>query len=309
MRASGFGLRASAGRDAATSLGRYMCLCACVALLAACSDSPKAAGGAGAGAGGAGAGGAGAGGSGEGGSGEAGSGAGGGGAGPSGGAAGPGGMPIPGPTAAGGAGPGGGGAGLVGMPIPEPTAAGGVEGTFDHMNGDVDIWDVLRRMQEEGPPRFAARAHGCPKMKYRTLGRVLASRGVDLASMEPGSAGRLWREGDQALGAPNYAARIPEAPDLTTASASKMFDIFVAAAPEVIASLATRPECTVGGVPTAMFNAQGQCTADGVTCLLGVPAQGAHLELCNRILGQASTPERGRIIAVAALMAAANTCE
>ncbi len=259
---------------------------ACIVLVAACSDSPKAAGGGGAG--GAGAGGVGAGGAGEGGAGagEAGSGAGGGGAGPSMGAA-----------------------GLVGMPIPEPTAAGGVEGTFDHMNGDVDIWDVLRRMQEEGPPRFAARAHGCPKMKYRTLGRVLASRGVDLQSMDPASAGRLWREADQALGAPNYAARIAEAPDLTTASASKMFDIFVAAAPEIIANLASRPECTVGGVPAAMFNAQGQCTADGVTCLLGVPAQGAHLELCNRILGQASTPERGRIIAVAALMAAANTCE
>jgi hypothetical protein len=83
----------------------------------------------------------------------------------------------------------------------------------------------------------------------------------------------------------------------------------VAAAPEIIANLASRPECTVGGVPARIFNDAGQCTADGISCLIGAPATAGHIEICNQMVSRASTPERGRTIAVAALMAAAHTCE
>src|SRR4029077_7768743 len=97
--------------------------------------------------------------------------------------------------------------------------------------------------------------------------------------------------------------------ELTTASAAKLFDIFTAAAPEIIAGMPLRAECTVGGVAAKMFNDAGQCTIDGITCLIGVPATAAHLDLCNSILSKASTPELGQIIAVAPLAAAAHTCE
>src|SRR5262245_38518244 len=72
---------------------------------------------------------------------------------------------------------------------------------------EVTGWDMpatdpfaeLERLQREGPPRYASRVHSCPKMRVRTLGNVLASRGVDLAATGELSAGRLYREADSAL--------------------------------------------------------------------------------------------------------------
>ncbi len=146
-------------------------------------------------------------------------------------------------------------------------------------------------------------------MRYETMGAFLASRGVNLASTTAMSAGRMWRESDQALGAPNYGARQREARELSTATASKLFDIFVQAAPEIIAAMPNRAECTVAGVGTEMFNAADQCTADGIACLLGLPATASHLELCNLTVQRASDVEKGKRIAVASLLAAAHTCE
>jgi hypothetical protein len=86
-----------------------------------------------------------------------------------------------------------------------------------------------------------------------------------------------------------------------------MFDIWVAAAPEIAASLGTR--CTRKGQPVAFFDAQGKCTADGISCLIGVPASAAHVEICNAMLGQATTPDKGKTIAISTLASAAHTCE
>jgi len=197
-------------------------------------------------------------------------------------------------------------------PAPESAAsgtAGDVDTTFNHENEHLDVWDLLARLQDEGPPEYSAHLHACPKVKYATLGRILASRGVNLASNADGSAGRMYRESDQALGVANYAARVPEASELSAATASKLFDIFVAAAPEIISAMPTLPACTVGGAASRVFNAQGQCEPNGLTCLMGVPAQAGHVEICNRIVARASTPEVGRTLAVAALLAAAHTCE
>jgi hypothetical protein len=195
-------------------------------------------------------------------------------------------------------------------PTAPPPTSGNEESTFDHMNDyNVDPWALLEQMQEEGPPEFSSRLHSCPKVRYGTLGRILSSRGIDLGNAAETSAGFIYSNSDQALGVANYPARIAEASDLTTASAAKLFDIWVAAAPEIIASMPSRPECTIGGVGTSFFNEAGQCNADGISCLIGQPATLNHVQLCNLILGQASTPELGRVIAVAALASAAHTCE
>lgn len=191
-----------------------------------------------------------------------------------------------------------------------PATTGNEETTFDHDNtAAADPFEMLDRMAEEGPPAFQARLHSCPKMRYATIGRVLASRGVNLANTAALSAGQIYNDADQALGVANYAARVSESNELTTASAAKLFDIFVAAAPEIIANMPNREECKIGGQGTQMFNASGQCTVRGVSCLIGMPATAEHMELCNQIIGLASTPELGRTIAVAALAAAAHTCE
>lgn len=194
-------------------------------------------------------------------------------------------------------------------PLPEGNASGGEDNTYDHPGTNVDPFELLERLRQEGPPRYAARVHSCPKMKYDTLGTILASRGVNLANTVALSAGRMWRESDQALGAPNYTARQREARELSTATASKLFDIFVQAAPEIIAAMPNRAECQVAGIGATMFNAENQCTADGIACLMGVPATASHLELCNLTIQRASDVEKGKLIAVASLLAAAHTCE
>lgn len=194
-------------------------------------------------------------------------------------------------------------------PLPEGNASGGEDNTYDHPNGNIDPFELLERLRAEGPARYASRVHSCPKMKYDTMGAMLASRGVNLGNTAALSAGRLWRESDQALGAPNYAARQREARELSTATASKLFDIFVQAAPEIIAAMPNLPACQVAGVGVSMFNAENQCNADGIACLIGVPPTASHLELCNLTVQRASDVEKGKLIAVASLLAAAHTCE
>ncbi len=194
-------------------------------------------------------------------------------------------------------------------PLPDGNASGGTDNTFDHPATNVDVWELLERARNEGPARYASRVHKCPKMEYATMGRVLGSRGVNMASTVALSAGKLYADGDQALGRPNYAARQREARELGTATASRLFDVFVQAAPEIIANLPNRDECKLGGVGARVFNEADQCTADGITCLIGVPATAAHIEVCNLTVRNATSVDKGKRLAVATLLAAAHTCE
>ena len=195
-------------------------------------------------------------------------------------------------------------------PNEQPGGASGGEGnTFDHPNIQQDVWALLERLQEEGPPEYTARVHSCPKIRYRTIGQLLASRGVTVTEPAEGSAGDIYNGAGQTLGAPNYGARLRENLDLTTASASKLFDIFAQAAPEIIANMPNLPQCQVGGVGARLFNDYDQCLADGVSCLIGVQATASHMEICNQTVANASDPERGKVMAVALLAAAAHTCE
>jgi hypothetical protein len=200
-------------------------------------------------------------------------------------------------------------------PPPAGSTTGGEDTTFDHENDGISPWELLDRLQKEGPPRYTSHVHSCAKVRYDTLGRVLTSLGV--ANVGVGTAGALtaaglFNTGDNAMGAPNYANRIRENIGISTSGASREFDIFAAAAPEIITKIGTLDRCKVGGptgAPASLFNASNQCEASGITCLLGYPAEAAHLDLCNITLQRASTPQVGQRLAVAALLAAAYTCE
>jgi hypothetical protein len=193
--------------------------------------------------------------------------------------------------------------------LPEGNATGGEGNTFDHPDTQLDVWELLERLQAEGPPKYTSRVHSCSKVRFDTLGRLLASRGVDVGNPADLSAGQLYRSGDQAMGAPNYGARSRENIELTTAGASRLFDIFVAAAPEIIANLPNRPECQIGGVGAQLFNESNQCLAEGITCLIGYPATASHIEVCNLTVQRAADLQSGQRMAVAVLAAAAHTCE
>ncbi|MDB4964789.1 MAG: hypothetical protein JWN44_478 [Myxococcales bacterium] len=189
------------------------------------------------------------------------------------------------------------------------STSGGMGNTFDHDNDGLDPFGVLQRIQEQGPPEISTKMHSCQKMKYMTVGNVLKQLGVNLAATGATSAAVIYKNGPQALGAPNYGARVAEAIELTTSGATKLFDIFVQAAPEIIAAMPTAAACKVGATATNMFDAAGACTKEGIACLQGAPATQAQVDLCNNAVTSASTAAIGKTIAVATILAAAGTCE
>ncbi len=191
---------------------------------------------------------------------------------------------------------------------PTGQTSGNQTTTFDHDNGGISPWDLIDRLEKEGPPKYTSRVHACPKVRVATLANVLTSVGVNVANATALSAGDLYNSGANALGASNYANRIRENISITTSGASREFDIFAAAAPEIIANIGTVARCMTGGVGVALFDGN-TCRADGITCLISAPAQAAHLDLCNLSISQASDVTTGKNLAVAALMAAAYTCE
>ena len=193
---------------------------------------------------------------------------------------------------------------------PTGSTSGGEDNTFDHDNSGFNPFDLIDRLAKQGPPRFTSRVHSCPKVRYLTLGRVLASVGINPANGANLSAGQLYRDGYNALGGPNYANRIRENIGITTSGASREFDIFAAGADEVIAAVPTLVRCQVGGVGAQLFDATtNACRVDGITCLIGQPAQAAHLDFCNVTVSSASDVATGKRLAVAAMLAASYTCE
>jgi hypothetical protein len=190
---------------------------------------------------------------------------------------------------------------------PPGSTSGGTTTTFDHDNSGISPWDLLDRLEIEGPPRFTSHMHSCPKVRYHTLGQVLTDIGVNPANTANLSAGQLYTTGDNALGAPNYPNRIRENIGATTSGASREFDIFAAAAPEVITAFQNNAIARCPGA--TLFDASNQCQPTGIECLIGVAPTTSHLEYCNLAVQSGSTPTIGKQLAVAAMLAAAYTCE
>lgn len=192
-------------------------------------------------------------------------------------------------------------------PPPGSTSSGDSTNTFDHNNDGISVWDLLNRLQTEGPPRYTSHVHSCSKVRYNTLGNVLTSVGINKANMTALSAGDLYATGFNALGGPNYANRVRENIGITTSGASREFDIFAAGADEVIAAITNGTLARCPGV--TLFDASNTCRPDGITCLIGMPATTSHLDYCNLTLTSASDVATGKRLAVAAMLAAAYTCE
>ena len=194
---------------------------------------------------------------------------------------------------------------------PPGSTSGNEDTTFDHDNDYISPWELLDRLTKEGPPRYTSHVHSCAKVRYRTLGTVLTQNGVNTANTTALSAGDLYRNGFNALGGPNYANRIRENIAITTSGASREFDIFASAADEVIAAFGSTTSAIATRCPGAqLFDATtNACRPEGITCLIGTPATSRHLDYCNLTVSTASNVTVGKRLAVAALLAAAYTCE
>lgn len=135
---------------------------------------------------------------------------------------------------------------------------------------------------------------------------------------KPATAGFLYFTGKNSLGVPKADSRLAEKDEHTTASAMKLMDIFIQAAPQIIANIsspAKAPACTLNGKNRPMFDlGDGSCVEESVSCLIGIPATDDHMLLCNLLVskakqGDVSDLNKKRVIAVAALLSAAHSCQ
>jgi hypothetical protein len=191
--------------------------------------------------------------------------------------------------------------------------AGGEGNTWDHDNnanpngvgdGVTDKQQLTADQVAIGSAEVVARLHATSKLQYASLGNILSSVGVNVANNTANSAGLLYRNGQSALGFALYASRVREQLIPTTAALAKQFDIFVAAAPEIVANIANSRRC-----PGVVLVANNVFNADGISCLIGKPAREEHVILANQLVTQATTPQLGVQIAVATMLAAAHTNE
>lgn len=203
--------------------------------------------------------------------------------------------------------------------LPEDTV-GGEDTTFDHQPtlGEDESYrdpvDIAKQRAEEGSPEARARMHSCQKMQITSIRNILSDFGVDLgATGNPPTAGELVGDGGTALGAANYPARTGEDLVWTAAGAAKQFDIFVQAAPEIIAAMPNLAQCQDNGAGVEVFTDEAdgtvKCNEAAVTCLIGRPATPDHLAICESLVASASDVNKGKNIAVATLLAAAHSCE
>ena len=198
---------------------------------------------------------------------------------------------------------------------------GGEGNTFDHMSGlgadgARDPFEVLKERQEEGPPEMRTRMHSCQKLQITALQNLLEGFGVNLdATADPPTAGQLFKDGRGSLGAANYDSRIGESIVWSAAGAAKLFDIFVQAAPEIIANIQNMDACKYNGQSKPMFDAMtGKCSYEALSCIMGRPASPDDLTVCNLLVEQAAPGDQAdlnikRNIAVAVFLSAAHTCE
>jgi hypothetical protein len=134
---------------------------------------------------------------------------------------------------------------------------------------------------------------------------------------KPATAGYLYFTGKDALGYPKLDSRLGEKEEHSTASAMKLMDIFIQAAPQIIANISDpskAPACTLNGKNSPMFASDGSCIEESVSCLIGYPATDDHMLLCNLLLqkaipGDTSDLIKKRNIAVAVLLSAAHSCQ
>lgn len=209
------------------------------------------------------------------------------------------------------------GSGAEEAPFQEETE--GAQGnTFHHPNdpayaGQKDPFEILKERMAEGPPEIRTRLHSCSRIPYSSLGAFLTSRGVDLSATSPvggvPTAGELYAGAGDSLGAPRYDVRQGEAYFYNVAAGTKLLDIFVQSAAEIIANIKVMPAC--GGEP--MFDpVTSACVYSSLSCIMGRPATDDDLDLCNLMISQAKDPvdlENTKQMTVAVFLSAAHSCE
>lgn len=205
------------------------------------------------------------------------------------------------------------------MPPPDttvqpPVSNGDSTKSFDH----DDILGNIGNPFADGRqvlPSDGQRMHVCGKIMYDVLGTILTTRGVNTANATADSAGVLYRSGSNIMGVANYPARVAEADRNSTGGVTRMFDMFLAVADEMVTTTNPNGSITGTGCPgTALFLADNSCNADGFACLLGAPLTSVQLMECtNAVKRIASLTSndfiRAKRMTVATIASSAYLCD
>jgi hypothetical protein len=175
-------------------------------------------------------------------------------------------------------------------------------------NGITDPKTAAIQAAQLGTPDQVARMHGTQKVQYAMLGAFLTDLGVTMTAETKESAiptaGDLYVQGSSALGAPLYGSRTAEMIIPSTAALAKEYDVFMAAAAEIMTGAASSTRC-----PAVVLISNGELTQDGISCIIGKPATADHVSLAQAIVAGASDATTGQQIAIATLLAAAHISE
>ena len=162
-----------------------------------------------------------------------------------------------------------------------PTPTNGSGKSFDH----DDILGNIGNPFADGRqvlPADGQRMHVCGKIQYATLGRILAARGITTGAGVADSAGTLYTGGSNIMGVANYPARVAEADRNSTGGLTRMFDMLLAVAEELLPAAGGDRIGTGTACPgTTLYNADNTCNADGFACLIGVPLSAVQLMECS----------------------------
>lgn len=166
-------------------------------------------------------------------------------------------------------------------PTTPGTTTAGSDKSFDHDDILGNIGDVFADGRQV-TPTDGQRMHVCGKITYATLGRILTARGIATGNTAADSAGLLFTTGANIMGVANYPARVAEMDRNSTGGLTRIFDMFLAAAEELVPATGTDRIGTGTACPGAtLFDASNNCNADGFACLLGAPLTATQLSECS----------------------------
>lgn len=188
---------------------------------------------------------------------------------------------------------------------------GGEDSTFDHSNDPGGAAPGAEfqppepaQMKLVGSPEVTSRLHACGKLSNASIADIIQSRALSGGNPQGSqSAQQIFNASGPALGAANYPGRVPEAPFASTSAMAKMFDIYAMGSYAAVGANWAPPACP----DTKVLGADGKFTIDGISCLIGKPATAEHVAIANDAI--AKNPTDGAKIAIAAMLAAAHTCQ
>lgn len=164
-----------------------------------------------------------------------------------------------------------------------PQQPKGPEYGIDHDDILDNVGDVFKDGRQV-PPAEGERLHSCGKLRYKTFGAILTSRGINLGNQTANGAGALYTRAQSVWGTANFFGRIPENTRNSTSSVVGLQDILLAVAEELVTGMNPDGAWTTGVCSgSKLFNGMS-CDRDGFACLLGASPSQKQLDLCTNLV-------------------------